>query len=67
MTDYFIGVDHKTPGWLNKVTFLGVTEIAVRSSIKSMFGIMGFNISDDILGLWFSSFILCFVIFCRTS
>lgn len=40
MTDYLIGVDQKIPDWLIKITFLIKVETAVRSSIKSRFGIM---------------------------
>ena len=54
MTDHLIGVEHTTPGWLIKIIFLGEAETAIRPSIKSRFGIMGFSTSDAILGLWFS-------------
>ena len=55
MTDYLIGADPKIPDGLTKIIFLVKMETAVRSDIKSRFGIMGFNTSDSILGLWFFS------------
>lgn len=42
MTDYFIGVDKKIPDWLIKILLLGEVETAIKSDIKSRFGIMGF-------------------------
>lgn len=41
-TDYLTGADQKIPDWLIKIMFLGKVETAVRSSMKSRFGIMGF-------------------------
>lgn len=52
MTDYLIGADPKIPDGLTKIIFLVKMETAVRSDIKSRFGIMGFSTSDTILGLW---------------
>ena len=49
-TDYLIGVDQKIPGWL----FLREVGIAIRSGIKSRFGILGFSAGDAILGMWCS-------------
>ena len=54
MTDYLIGVDQKIPDWLMKRVFLGEVEAAIRSGIKSRFGILSLSTSDAILGLWFS-------------
>ena len=54
-TQYHIGADQKlVPNWLIKITFLGKVETAIKSHIKSRFGIMGFSTGDAILGLWFS-------------
>lgn len=54
MTDDFIGAGQKIPDWLIKSTFLGETEIAIRSGMKSRFGVMSFSARDAILSLWFS-------------
>lgn len=35
-------LDWKIPVWLIEMTFLGETEIALKSGIKATFGIMGF-------------------------
>lgn len=35
-------IDQKIPYWLIKIMFLGKDETAIRSGIKSRFGIMGF-------------------------
>lgn len=43
MIDYLMGVDQKVPDWLMKIIFLGEFERAVRSGIKSRFGITGFR------------------------
>ena len=43
--------DQKIPDWLSKTTFLEEAETAIRSGIKSRFGIMGFSMSDAILDL----------------
>ena len=45
VTDYLIGVDHRIPDWLIKITFLGEVRATIRSGIST---------SDTILGLWFS-------------
>ena len=42
LTDFLIGADQKIPNWLIKITFLEEVETAIRSGIKSSFGIMGF-------------------------
>ena len=47
-TDYLIGVDQKIPDWLMKRVFLGEVEAAIRSGIKSRFGILGFSTRDAI-------------------
>ena len=47
-TDYLIGVDQKIPDWLMTRVFLGEVEAAIRSGIKSRFGILGFSTSDAI-------------------
>lgn len=54
MTDDFISAGQKIPDWLIKCTFRGDTEIAIRSGMKSRFGVMGFSTRDTILSLWFS-------------
>ena len=54
MTDYLTNANQKILDWWTKITFPGKAETAVRSGIKSRFGIMGFSTSDVILGLWFS-------------
>lgn len=48
VTDFFIGVDQKIQDWF--IMFLGEVQIAIRSSIKSKFGIQGlyFSTSDPI-------------------
>lgn len=51
MTDYFIGVDQKIPGWKNKITFLVTVGTTVESDMKSRFAIMGFSTRDSILDL----------------
>ena len=48
VTDYLLGADQKIPDWLIKILFLGEAETAIRSSIKTRFGIMGFSTSDTI-------------------
>lgn len=53
VTDYLTSAEHKILDWLVKITFLGKDETAVRSNIKSKVGIMGFYMSNAILGLWF--------------
>ena len=54
-THYLISVGQKlVPNWLIKITVLGKVETAIKSHIKSRFGIMAFSTSDAILGLWFS-------------
>ena len=52
-TDYLTGADQNIPNWSIKMTYLKEAEIAVRSNIKSRFGIMGFSTSNTILGLCF--------------
>lgn len=54
VTDWLIAVDQKVPDWLIKIIFLAIVKGAIRSDIKSKFGIMGSSTSDTILGLWFS-------------
>lgn len=54
VTDYLIDVDRKIPDLLIKIMFLEKIKTAVKSGIKSRFGITGFSTSDAILGLWFS-------------
>lgn len=46
--DYLIVTDQKIPDWLVKITFLGNVKTAIRLSIKSKFGIIGFSTSDAI-------------------
>ena len=53
MTGYFLDVDQEIQGWLNKIIFLRHVETAVKSGIKSRFGIMVFSTSDTIVVLWF--------------
>ena len=53
VTDHLIRAGQKTPNWPIKMTYLKEAEIAVRSNIKSRFGIMGFSTSNTILGLCF--------------
>lgn len=57
VTDHLIRAGQKTPNWPIEMTYLGEAEIAVRSNIKSRFGIMGFSRSDTIWGLWLFSLI----------
>ena len=45
LTDFLIGADQKIPNWLITITFLGEAKTAIRSGIKSRFGIM--SISDE--------------------
>ena len=52
MTGYFLDVDQEIQGWLNKIIFLRHVETAVKSGIKSRFG-MVFSTSDTIVVLWF--------------
>ena len=53
VTDHLIRAGQKTPNWPIKMTYLKEAEIAVRSNIKSRFGIMGVSTSNTILGLCF--------------
>lgn len=53
VTDDLTGVERKIPDWPIKSLFLEELATAIRSDIKSRFGIMAFSISDTILGLWF--------------
>lgn len=53
VTDRLIRAGQKTPSWPIRMAYLGEAEIAVRSNIKSRFGIVGFSTSDTILGLCF--------------
>ena len=53
MVDNLTGADQKIPDLLVKFTFLGQVETAVKSGIKSMFGLIGFSTSDTILVPWF--------------
>lgn len=53
-THYLIDAGQKIPDWPIKIAFLGKVETALRSGVKSGFGIMGFSTSDAIWGLWFS-------------
>lgn len=47
--------DQKISDWLIRIMLMGDVETAIRSDIKSSFGIMDFFCtSDAILGLWFS-------------
>lgn len=54
-TDYLIDIDQNIPSWLFEIMFLGEVKRAIRSVIKSWFGILGFSISDTMLGLWLFS------------
>lgn len=47
-------VYQKVPDTLVKIIFLGDVETAIRSGSNSTFGVMGFSISDAIVGFWFS-------------
>lgn len=47
-------IDWKIPDGLTKVTFLVKVETAVRSSVKSRFGVMGVSTSGTFCGLKFS-------------
>lgn len=51
MTDGLIDVDQKIPDQLIKIIFLGETETAIRSCVKSRFDTMGFSTGDAILDL----------------
>ena len=37
-----LALDQKIPDWLMKITFLGEVQTAIRSGIKSRFGVIGF-------------------------
>ena len=54
MIDYLVGADQKIPDWSIKITFLGEGEPTIRSGIESRFGVVGFSMSEAILGLWFT-------------
>ena len=49
MTDHLHDLDQKNSNWLAKVKI----KTAIRSGIKSRFGITGFNTSGVNLSLWF--------------
>lgn len=51
VTDYLIDVDRKIPDLLIKIMFLEKIKTAVKSGIKSRFGITGFSTSDTISSL----------------
>ena len=50
LTDFLIGADQKIPNCLITITFLEEAKTAIRSGIKSRFGILGFSKSDATLG-----------------
>lgn len=50
MTNDLIGADQEIPDWLIKTTFLVKVRTAMKSGIKSRFGIIGFSMSDAIWG-----------------
>ena len=52
--DDLTDADQKISDELIKITFIREVKTAIRSSIKSRFCVMGVNMSDAILGLWFS-------------
>lgn len=60
-TDYLIDIDQNIPSWLIEIMFLGEVKRAIRSGIKSWFGILGFSISDTMLGLWLFSLTVPFL------
>lgn len=52
--DDLIGADWNISNWFIKITFLRKVQTAVRLAVESRFSILGFNTSDDFLGLYFS-------------
>lgn len=52
--DDLIGADWNISNWFVKITFLRKVQTAVRLAVESRFSILGFNTSDDFLGLYFS-------------
>lgn len=49
MAGNLTGADQKIPALLVQFTFLGQVETAVKSGVKSTFGLIGFSTSDTIL------------------
>ena len=54
MTDDLSGIDQKISDRFIKMIFLVQVETAVKSDIKSGFGVVAFSTSDAVLGLFFS-------------
>lgn len=53
MTGDLSGVDQKISDWSMKMIFLVEVETAVKSGVKSGFGVVAFGTRDAIWGPWF--------------
>lgn len=46
-------LDHKIPGWLIRIIYLGKVEATISSGVKFRFGILSFGTSHTVWGLCF--------------